>query len=483
MVSEKFRRQLRACARKWREEGLISDAQYQQLSERYEFNTIDAIARNRFIAILIGLGALLLGIGVITLVRANWQVWSRELRISLLLGLFVTLNVSGFYLWRPPVSGSLPIGGWQQRLGQGLLFLGSLILGTNMALIGQMFYIRGSQPEFFITWGLGVLVMSYSLRVTSLGLLASIAIAGSYWPGLAEVSSMEDFSWVRPIIEHMPVVAGFVLLPLAYWCRSRLIFLLSGMTLMVSLEVNLWVGLSILNAPTHCILAIAYALPPTLLWSYDDERWHLTSVFAPSEETSQFQPIARAVALVFLAITFYLMSFHWFWSSSTLSDVVDSFPAEEIDVRQGLLYVLDVLIVLGSWVALEWGTKAQDPGPRIGFASSTLYTNAIAVSIAIASGVLFWHFGIASLPVAGPFTLNVLLFLLGYGLMRQGFALGRRDIFWWGIILLAIQLLTRVLEYDMSLAFKALLFLLWGGAVITVGLWFERYISTLSDSE
>lgn len=100
MASEKFRRQLRHEAQLWKAEGLIDDSIYQLLSSRYQFNTIDSAASNRFVMILIGLGSILLGLGVITFVAANWQQWPRELKIILLLGLFIGLNAGGFYLWQ-----------------------------------------------------------------------------------------------------------------------------------------------------------------------------------------------------------------------------------------------------------------------------------------------------------------------------------------------------------------------------------------------
>ncbi|MEK0189760.1 DUF2157 domain-containing protein, partial [Microcoleus anatoxicus] len=117
-------------------------------------------SRNRFLGILISLGSILLALGVITFVAANWQVWSREARVALLLSLFVAVNAAGFYLWRIPPSRSknsnpnIPLTkGRNKLLGEGLLLLGSLILGANMALMAQMFHIGGSAYGLFLAWG------------------------------------------------------------------------------------------------------------------------------------------------------------------------------------------------------------------------------------------------------------------------------------------------------------------------------------------
>ena len=85
MITEKFRRQLRQEAKLWQTEGLIDNYLYEQLSERYQFDSLEKTASSRFITILISLGSILLGLGTITFVAANWQEWSKELKIVILL--------------------------------------------------------------------------------------------------------------------------------------------------------------------------------------------------------------------------------------------------------------------------------------------------------------------------------------------------------------------------------------------------------------
>ncbi len=124
MVSDEFRHQLRHEARLWCAEGLINADQYQQLKERYQLNSLETVARERFTTILIGAGNILLGLGVLTFVAANWQAGSRELKFALLLSLLIGVNVAGFYLWRQ--HGKADRG--QQQLGQRLPMFGAAIL-------------------------------------------------------------------------------------------------------------------------------------------------------------------------------------------------------------------------------------------------------------------------------------------------------------------------------------------------------------------
>ena len=89
MVSDKFRRQLQQEADLWQAEGLIHTDLYEQLSERYQFNALDTSAHNGFITVLMGLGSILIGLGVIIFVAANWQELPREGKVTLLLSLFM----------------------------------------------------------------------------------------------------------------------------------------------------------------------------------------------------------------------------------------------------------------------------------------------------------------------------------------------------------------------------------------------------------
>ena len=169
-MSDKFRRQLRQEVEQWHNEGLIDQTVYEQLGDRYKFTDLESSASNRFILILLGLGSVLLGLGIITFVAANWQAWGRELKITLLLSGFIGINTAGFYLWRRSNHQ------WQRNLGQALLLLGALALGANMALMSQLFHQSGQVYQLYLIWGLGVLAMAYSLRLTMLGIFASLLV-------------------------------------------------------------------------------------------------------------------------------------------------------------------------------------------------------------------------------------------------------------------------------------------------------------------
>ncbi|NJR59760.1 MAG: DUF2157 domain-containing protein, partial [Cyanobacteria bacterium CRU_2_1] len=278
MPTEKFRRQLRQESEKWWTEGLIDAALYEKLADRYQFNALEQDASNRFIAILMGLGAILLGLGVITFVAANWQEWTRSFKVLVLLSLFVSVNIAGFYLWRRSAHQRF------QKLGHGLLILGALILGANMSLMSQMFHQSGNFYELLLAWGIGVAAMAYSLRLTSLGVMALLLIGNGYIPGWNAWLTGHSFSVWQLVVWHMPLIASVLFVPMAHWCRSRVIFGFTGVLIATSFVFNLrplagW-WYKTLEAPGW-VAAIAFTLPPLLLWSYSRAIWQLAPSHSP----------------------------------------------------------------------------------------------------------------------------------------------------------------------------------------------------------
>ncbi len=472
MILNNFRRKLRKEALLWREEGLIGGSQYNELSERYQFNNLETVESDRFVFILIAVGSILLGLGVITFVAANWQAWSKEVKFTLLLSLFLAVNITGFHLWKQPNQNNIP--GQKPRqnkklLGHGLLIFGAFILGATMTLLAQMFQMNGSGYEILLAWGFGVLLMAYSLRLTSLGILGIILVQIGYWTGLGEWYSQDDLTWARLVVQHMPLISAAVFIPLAYWCRSRWIFTLGAIAVITSLQFNLK-SLEFTRYPDVLawIPAIAFTLPPALLWSYDD-------LLFPRVNFRAFSAIARTLALIFFSILFFILSFRWWWEGSTYiyqstrnASLVNSFPLIDVAILSAL--------AIWQWFYLlsqRHNRRRRELDPT---------TIAVGGFIILTALVTFWHLSISPIPAIGITVFNSLLAIFAFGLIREALELGERQAFWGGMILLALQIISRMLEYDTGLLFKSFVFVLCGIAVIIAGLWFERHSSGFSRS-
>jgi uncharacterized membrane protein len=461
MVSRKFRQQLRQEAGKWQDEGLIAQEFYDTLAERYQFHELDTAARNRFVMVLLGLGSVLLGLAVITFVAANWQAWSTTARVTILLGAFLTVNSAGYALWRSNQQG-------KERLGQGLLLLGSLILGANMALMSQIFHLSGAIYQLYLVWSLGVAAMAYGLRLTLLGMLAAILAGIGFFLGIGDTFYDPTWSAYELAILYMPVLATAIFVPLAQWCRSRWLLGLTVVLVTLALETNL--AQQSYGIIDGAIASLALATPTLLLWAYQDSLWDIVSL-----ERLHFTSIARTFAIAFLSLWLYACSFHYIWDSQPITE-----PSTIETVWQSWLPLINPLILEAIALFAWW---------RLGFARAdgrwrlNLNSTVVAGISLIGSFVLWWHANFGPLGPIATFAFNALLAILAIGLMREALSTGLRRCFWGGILLVVLQIFSRMVEYDTDLLFKAVVLFLCGIAIIAAVLWFERYVQTLNATE
>jgi uncharacterized membrane protein len=473
MVLDNFRRRLRQEAEKWRDEGIISSSQHQQIADRHQLNQIEAAAKESSAFIAIAMGGLLFCLGVITFVAANWQTWSRDVKFILLMSLFLSTAITGFYTWREPLiamrEGKKPQQS-KRLLGEALLVLSALILGATLMLMAQIFNISGSASELFLAWGFGVLVMAYSLSLTSLGILAIILVQIGYWIGFGEVNSSGELTWTRLALQHMPLLSWLLFVPLAYICRSRWIFGLASVAFILSWEYNLNpLPLETFSQATSWVASFALGLPPALLWSYDD-------LLFPNINYRLFKPVARNLALTCFAVVFYLTSFRWEWLPS---DYSNNLQARSTDLFQSLP-IIDIGILSGLAV-VQWlflmRHRNNSPRREIFFTVSVIITFLSFIAI-----VPFWHQAISRITELAIFIFNILLAMLAWGLTQEGIKSNNRRIFWCGMLLATLQIMSRVLEYDTGLLFKSLVFILCGSGLLAGGLWFERRTSSKPNS-
>jgi uncharacterized membrane protein len=474
MIFNNFQRKLRQEAQLWRDEGIISSSQHEQIAKRYQLNNLEESTRDGFSIIAIVIGGLLLGLGVMTLVGANWQGWSREVKFILLMSLFLSTAITGFLTWREPTLTTNQSKKSQQSkrvLGEALLILSAFILGATLMLMGQIFNISSSTSELFLAWGFGVLVMAYSLSLNSLGIMAIILIQIGYWIGIGDLWSVPgEVNWARLAVRHMPLLSWLLFVPLAYICRSRWIFGMGVLAFILSLQYNLNpLPLLTFSDVISWTASFALALPPALLWSYDD-------LLFPTVNYRLFQPLARNLGLICFGVVFYLLSFRWQWQAvdlsydqpNNLSNVFQSLPIIDLGILSGLAVL--------QWLFLV--RHRNSPLRREVFFKIVIITTFLAFIIITP----FWHQAITRITELGIFIFNILLAILAWGLIQEGLKLRKRTSFWYGILLLTLQIISRVLEYNTDVLFRALVFASCGYSLIAAGLWFERRFTTSKSS-
>lgn len=162
----------------WEGEGLISSEQAAEILRRYEpsasgppsgepdtgvggstISPVDAAERttlvSRAVSIIGVMGALLVGLGIIIYVAANWDVIPVWARITMLVGLTAAINAAG---WTLLAKFEYP------RIGVAMLVLGALAYGAAIHLIAQIYHVPVNHPNLTTAWFLGALPMGYIAR-------------------------------------------------------------------------------------------------------------------------------------------------------------------------------------------------------------------------------------------------------------------------------------------------------------------------------
>jgi uncharacterized membrane protein len=447
MLGVKFRRTLRQEANAWRASGLINDDVYDRLATQYRFDGLESEAGGSFVTILIGLGAVLIGLGILSFVAANWQALSKVARIAVLLSGFLVVNISGFYLWQRANS---------HRLGQGLLLLGAMILGADMALLAQLFQISGDGFVLFMGWAIGVLLMAYALGLTSIGVMAIGLLGCGYWGAAQAGIDARSIApgWAWGLYQYMPVWSMILFLPLAYRCRSPFIFLLGAIAWLSSFQFAATEYTFFGSSVDRPAVVLGCSLPPLLLWA----TGRLQSHFGNSAYRESFAHLSRRLAVFSGGLTCFVLSF-------------DYFIPEILHLKLGKQGFIDhwswdrllwLGLAIGLWVLFARLTRRWQINDSLmlvlGLSTAGLLT--VAGSIANVNWI--------------PAMFFLLLAAITLTCIQISLHTGDRGAFYFGWLLLLIRVLSWFMFTQTDLMFKSLLFILSGVATIAVGLWFER---------
>ncbi len=152
---------------KWSKAGLLDEAAVSRI-RAYEKERESAGGLRWPTLIAIGLGALMLGAGVLLFVAAHWDGMSPAARFTLLLAMVAAFHVSGAVA-----------AGRFAALSTGLHAVGTASLGAAIFLSGQIFHLEEHWPGGVMLWALGAAVGWALLRDVAQGTL--LALLGPAW--------------------------------------------------------------------------------------------------------------------------------------------------------------------------------------------------------------------------------------------------------------------------------------------------------------
>ncbi len=209
---------------RWTKEQLISSDQAVRLRALYP----DTGPRVSWGLILFsGLGAVVVGLGIILLLAYNWDDIPKFGKLSLIFGSIVAAHVAGLWLrWKR---------GAQPEIGEALSLLGTMLFGAGIWLVAQVYHIDEHFPNGFLIWGLGALALAWALNSVPQAILAAATL--TVW-GSCEVLQFDaPIDWSSALI-----LVG--LAPLAWRKRSRILtaVLLTSSYFLILANAGYWSG-------------------------------------------------------------------------------------------------------------------------------------------------------------------------------------------------------------------------------------------------
>ncbi len=173
-LDPRFLAQLGGEVEVWRQDGVITGEQAQTILSRYpDASSLRAVrTRHSLVMGLSILGAVLLGLGVIAFVAANWDSIPRGIKLGLLVAGVGVFYGSGYFLWQRQ---------GYAAIGVALTLLGCITYGAGVHLIGQIYHIPVDHPNLTAFWFLGVVPIAYTLRSRPITTLAIVLFLTAVW--------------------------------------------------------------------------------------------------------------------------------------------------------------------------------------------------------------------------------------------------------------------------------------------------------------
>ena len=179
MAADDFARRLRDEIRRWEADGVITADQADSIRARYPAEPADSpdavggsAIGNRVVSIIAIMGAVLIGLGIIAFIAANWSEIPKMAKLALMVVGTPALYAIGYFT-------AYRFG--YPRIGLAVLLLGAIAFGASIHLVAQTYHVPVNHPNLVPFWFLGVIPLAYITRSRSmmgLSIILFVAAAG-----------------------------------------------------------------------------------------------------------------------------------------------------------------------------------------------------------------------------------------------------------------------------------------------------------------
>ena len=350
----------------WERDGLLTPDAAAAIADRYVV-TEDTGRRFTAVRVILGLGAVFVGVGLIWLVAANLDELSPLARFLLVVALWAGLAVAA-ELTRDLVSAALRL-------------LTALASGAVVFQAAQSLQVPAYRPHLLLAWGLGALLYAYARRSRAAGFVGITVLAVWYvWQVMDAGGGVVTFT-------------GAVLLASV------------ASVALAALHPETWRGFARLWLTVGAVMSLVGAFAAAVPYSGDSDRWSegltagivlaLGLAAAALWRSTRDEQIELGVAVGALVLGLVMS----LWRPMTYSDaMVPDQLSVEMWLRTGLA-ILVFLVIAGGWavVGARRGLPVVSASATVGVVVFTTFQSFAVFAPIISGATLFIAVGVVML--------------------------------------------------------------------------------------
>lgn len=421
-------RWLDAESRRWAAENIITAEQAERIRGLY---ALPANALSWGLIVFFGLGAVIIGLGVILLIAYNWDKIPKPGKLAIVFATLLATQASGLALRRHT--------DWREQLGEALSLLGTMAFGAGIWLVAQIYNIDEHYPNGFLLWALGALAMAWVLPSVPQAITAVVLLA--IWGGT------EAIAFDTPV-DISALIVLVAVGPLAWRRRSAplAVFTVAGLYWLLLCGAGHWGGAS--GAFTN-----ALALSAALLAA--------AKLMTETAGVSSIRGVMRFFGGLGFVVCAYVLSFH-----GAVEDMLVWSSRVDGMAMMAIYHWLLFAIAATGWIWLL--VRMLRDG------SSEVRTEEWLFPIALVYALVMGAWGDTTEPALIATVFNLVCLALASAWMVRGCRNTDLGLVVPGSVLLGLVVFARYFDLFNSLATRGLIFVLFGAVLFAEGFYYRR---------
>lgn len=418
---------------KWLDDGLINEKQAELIRGRYEVEEVRPWGK----IIFTGIGAVLFGLGVILFFAYNWDAIPKFVKLALVFLMFGAAHGAALYFKQKENKAGL---------SEGLFILGSMLFGAAIWLIAQIYHIDEHYPNGLLVWGIGALILAWSLSSIPQCILALIILSFWHFFEVAEFSHVLHFT---------PVLILIFTLPLAWIKKSRV--LLS--TVLIAAVFSHLINIAELEGFVFMHLFYIVSL--------------LLVIFFILNENKKLHEIISG--LYFVGILPYYFMLYFFTFTDTCKWFIISPDISDLTIYYNIVFLCLIIISIVLWIIRivklrTWEKLRNEQGVII----LSIFVISIMFFFIVYGKINEYEFDLLNrYSLAGLF--NILLLLNSISLISEGIKRLSAKRVTMGVVFIALLAFSRYADLFESLMTRSIIFLIIGGFIFGIGIFYNRH--------